>query len=215
MRSLLLAAALATSVLVTDVPTADACGGGYFQLEPAAHAVVTPAVRSDRTTSYALLSQRLDEAAAAKVTLERLDPMSFDNASTAANRKLSTARTLTLLGPSGTKLFDARSTVWLDLAFDLDAAREAIALPKGRFVVALEGKYKDATWTSLATIQGSTVTSFSAGDIQITLPHGSSSFEVGSARLNGYPLGIAVVSGVRYLAVAVGDHRTDVSLVRI
>lgn len=214
MRSILLAAVLAASTLVTSVRIADACGGSY-RWEPTAHAIVTPKVSPEFESSFALLWDRLDTKTA-KVKLARLDTTSFDTSSTAFNRSLNDPRRLTLVGPSGTKLFDARSTVWLDLAFDREGAREAIEVPKGDFVIALDGHYKDATWTAFQVIHGSTVTSFRAGKVAFTIPHGGNrSFAVNGITLTGSPLGVVNLNGARYIAVAVGDSRTDVSLVKI
>lgn len=212
MRSILLAAALACSTLVATVRTAEACGP--YSWRPTAFAVTTPGVKN--TKSFALMWDRLDEKRAANVTLARLDTMSFDSSSTAFNRRLPDGQKLTLLGPSGTKLFDAKSTVWLDLAFDRDDhAREAVVLPKGDFRIALHGHFKDATWTSFQEMHGSTVTHFRAGDVSISLPHGSDSFVFNAMTIEGYPLGIVSVTGQRFLAVSVGPSRTDVMLEQI
>lgn len=216
MRSILLVAVLAASTLISTVRVADACGGGYqYEWQPTAHAIATPQVSPELGSSFALLPDRLDTKTA-KVKLARLDTGSFDSSSTAFNRVLPDARRLTLLGPSGTKLFDAQSTVWLDLAFDHEGAREAIELPKGDFVVALVGHHKNATWTAFRMIHGSTVTSFRADNVHFTIAHGGNrSFAVNGVTMTGYPLGIVNVNGGRYVAVTVGDERTDVSLVKI
>lgn len=214
MRSILLAVVLACTTLVTTVRPADACGGSYEWRPPSAFAVASAGLKN--RMSFALLWERLDAERAANVTLARVENRSFDSSTTAFSRRLPEAKRVTLLGPSGTKLFEAESTVWLDLAFDHeDNAREAIVLPKGDFVIALDGHFKDATWTSLRETHGSTVTHFRAKDVSISLPHGSSSLTIGSATLEGYPLGVVTVRGTRYLAVGVGPSRTDVMLQQI
>lgn len=212
MRSILLATVLAASTLVTNARTADACGGSY-EWQPTAHVVATPRVKDAR--SFALLWERLDAKRAKTVKLARMDTMSFDTSATASGRRLDSAQRLTLLGPSGTKLIAATDTVWVDLAFDRDDAREAIALPKGEWVIALDGHVKDATWTSFDVMNGSTVTKLEAGDVKISISHGTHTFTAGGLTLEGSPLGLVTVRGARYLAVAVGDSRTDVALHRL
>jgi hypothetical protein len=217
MRSILLATILAASTLVTNVRTADACGGGgSYEWHPTAHAIATPSGNPERGASFALMWERLDQKSGATVKLARLDTMSFDHSTSAFNRSLPDATRLTLLGPSGTKLFEASSTVWLDLAYDKEGAREAVELPKGQFVVALAGHFKDATWTDLQVIHGSTITSFRADKLHFTIHHGGDrSFVLNGLRMKGYPLGIVTVRKARYLAVAIGDSHTDMQLVKI
>ena len=217
MRSILLATILSASTLVTNVRTADACGGGGYGYEwqTTAHAIATPS-GNQRGGSFALMWDRLDPKSGATVKLARLDTKSYDQSTSAFNRRLPDATRLTLLGPSGTKLFEASSTVWLDLAFDKEGAREAVELPKGQFVVALAGHYKDATWTDFQVIHGSTITSFTADKLHFTIHHGGDrSFALNGSRMKGYPLGIVTVRNARYVAIAIGDSYTDVQLVKI
>jgi len=214
MRSILLAAVLAASSLVTHVQTADACGGSY-EFQPTAHLVATPAVAAELTKSFAILWDHLDAKRAKSVKLTQIDTMSFDTAKTAPGRRLSDPTRLTLLGPSGTKIVEIGSTVWVDLAFDHEEAREAVVVPKGDFVIALDGHFKDATWESLAIINGSTMTAFSAPGVQISLGHGTQTFMLGQTAIDGYPLGIVKVKGARYLAVRSANWSNDVWLAKI
>lgn len=212
MRSILLAAVLAASILVTHVQTADACGGGY-QWQPTAHLVVTPVVKNAQ--SFALLSERLDATRAKGIKLARLDTSSFDTTATAFGRKLFEAQRLTLLGPAGTKLVQAKTTTWVDLAFDHEEAREAVIVPDGEFVIALDGHFKDATWESFDVIHGDTVTSFNGTYVQALVRHGDKTFSINGTVLEGYPLGIATVNGKRYVAVRGAESRNDVWLAAI
>lgn len=213
MRSILLAAVLATATLVTDVHTADACGGSY-ERQPIAHTIATPRVEPELRQSFVLLHGRLEAKRAATMTWTQIGRRTFDTTKTAPGRRLDAPHRLTLLGPSGTKTVEIRDTVWLDLAFDQEQAREAMALPKGDFVVALAGHSKDATWQSFEVIHGSTATSFRSKDLHITQPHGTTSFFVGSAFIGGHPIGVVTVKGARYVAVR-SSVSHDTSLVKI
>ncbi len=210
MRSILLAAVLAASTLVTHVQTADACGGGGYQWQPTAHLVVRPVVKNAQ--SFALLTTRLDAKRAKGMKLARLDTTSFDTTATAFGRKLPDAQQLTLLGPAGTKLVQSKTTTWIDLAFDHEEAREAVVVPDGEFVIALDGHFKDATWTSFDVIHGDTVTSFNAPYVQALVQHREKTFSINGSVLDGYPLGIVAVNGARYVAVRSAESRNDVWL---
>ncbi len=120
---------------------------------------------------------------------------------------LTETRELTLLGPAGTEVFTARPSV------ALDGERPAVRLPKGNYVIALEGHYQDATWTPFRVTHGSTVTSFLADNVHVTTAHGGPrSFLMDGVSVSGTPLGIVTVRKKRYIAVATGDSRSDVVL---
>lgn len=216
MRSILLAAVLAASSLVTHVQTAHACGGRYeYEWKPIVHAVATPAVSPEKTRSFALLYDRLDAKRAKGVTFTQIDRMSFDTAKTAPGRRMKEPAVLTLLGPSGTKTVELRTTTWLDLAFDREEAREAVALPAGEWMIALDGTYKDAQWESFDVVHGDTVTVFNGTNVQAVLNHGSKSFTINGITLEGYPLGMVTVRNTRFVAVRSATLTNDAFLVRV
>lgn len=217
MRSILLAVALAATTLVTSVRVADACGGSYEwkPTAPAVHTVVTPAISEAKMQRFALLTDRRDAKRARMMKWTQLDRMSFDTTKTSPGRRLSDPTRLTLLGPSGTKLVSLASTVWVDRPFDHTDAREAVALPKGDFVVALDGHFKDATWTGFDVVYGDTVTSFNAEYFQVVLQAGSRTFALNGRSIEGYPLGLVSVNNVRYLAVRSTDGNNTTWLEQI
>jgi hypothetical protein len=214
MRSILLAAVLAASSLVTHVQTADACGGSY-EWQPVVHTVATPAVSEAKQQSFALLYDRLDAKRAKTVKLTQIDRMSFDTAKTAPGRRLDDPARLTLLGPSGTKTVEIFTTTWVDLAFDHEEARESVALPKGEWMIALDGIYKDARWESFNVIHGDSVTTFNGTYVQAVLNHGQTSFTINGTTLEGYPLGMVTVKNTRFVAVRSATAVNDTFLVRI
>jgi hypothetical protein len=211
MRSILLAAVLAAS-LVTHVQIADACGA--VEWEPTAHLIATPMIAPEKAVSFALLYDQLDAKRAKRLTFTRLDRMSFDSTKTAPGHRLHDAVQLTLLGPSGTKLVTIRDTTWVDLAFDHEEAREAVQLPAGEFIIALDGHYKDAAWQSFEVIHGDTVTVFHGTNVQAIVQGGASSFTINGTSMDGYPLGIVTVNGVRYVAARSATSRNEAFLAK-
>ncbi|MFN0247468.1 MAG: hypothetical protein ACKV2T_11330 [Kofleriaceae bacterium] len=218
MRSILLAAVLATTTFVTSVRVADACGGGYGSWQPplTARTIVRPAVSPEKKQTFAILSDRLDAKRGKKVKFTELDRRSFDATKTAPKGRTAQPTRLTLLGPTGAKTVEIADTLWVDLAFDQDAPREAVALPDGDFFVALDGHHADATWVSFDVIHGSTVTTHRGDGLQIMQHHGGSTFEVNQLSLEGRPVGIVKVRGLRYIAVQGNAARNrDTWLVQI
>jgi hypothetical protein len=218
MRSILLAAVLATATLLTSVRVADACGGyGSWQppLPPTARTIARPQIAPEKEQTFAILSDRLDDKRAKKVKFTVLDRRSFDTTKTAPRGRTLEPTRLTLLGPSGTKTVEIFDTLWVELAFEQGEPREAVSLPKGDFVIALDGHHKGASWISFDVIHGSTVTTYRADGVQIMQHHGVPGFTMNATSIDGQPLGIVKLRNARYLAVQSNAARTDTWLVQI
>ena len=147
MRTLLIAA-LSLSTL-TPSRDADACGG--YNPEPRILRLATHALASDGNGSelrtFALFGAATPPA---NVTWRRLDPMSFDTAQVAHAAPLANAVTLTLVGPSGTRVVSSSKHVFLSRALGRRSTESALDIGVVKdFAIALEGVHPNATWTAL------------------------------------------------------------------
>lgn len=205
MRSLLLAA-LASSLLVSQIRTADACGGGgsYF---------VGPLLRAHVVNhSFAVLDERLPPEGAATMKWTRVEPLSYDHTKTAPGAKLSAPLAFTAIGPSGIKVFESKQTTWINLAFDRDdSAHLAVKLPAGDYPIVLEGRWPNAKWESLQVVNGDTVTAYSGKNVQFVVGM-DGKFELGGSTVEGTPLGILTAGQGRYLVIGAWSGSTAVVL---
>jgi hypothetical protein len=150
MRTLLLAA-LSLSAL-TPSRDADACGGYVREpriLQLAAHVVASDGKGSELRT-FALFGTATPPA---NIKWRRLDPMSFDTTSVAHATPLANAVTLTLLGPSGTRVVSSTKHVFLSRSSGLRKTASALDIGDVKdFTIALEGVHPTATWTAVEDV---------------------------------------------------------------
>ena len=141
MRTLLLALALAASTLVATTTTADACGGYMPDPTPAALTVGTWKQRT-----YVVIAANV--TAPDQVTWRRLAPRTFDATMISDGPALDTSRTITLVGPSGTRVVSTTKTAYLRTGWN-GPVRQVLVIeglgPK-TYDVAFDGKRPDARW---------------------------------------------------------------------
>ena len=134
MRTLLLAS-LTISALQNP---ADACGP--YVVEPTVFQL---------TSGFALLNQAPDEYAPA---WRRLHPNSYDHTQIADTTPLATPMTITLVGPSGTKVVSSKERALIKSGFSRTKATVALAIDRSNdesFYVALAGNHPNAAWIGL------------------------------------------------------------------
>ncbi len=145
MRTLLLALALASSTLAAPT-VADACGGyGMERPTPAALEVTQWKQRTFVVIASA-------DTPAANASWRRLAPDTYGNTTMiTAGPDTDDSRTLTLVGPSGTRVVSTKKTVFLrrGAAGPVRQALVIEGLGERRYTVGFEGKRPDARFLSV------------------------------------------------------------------
>jgi hypothetical protein len=139
MRTLL----LASLTIATLQNPADACGP--YVVEPTVFQLAR---------GYALLNEEPTETP----VWRRLAPDSYDSTQIADATPLATPRTITLVGPSGTKVVTGTQRAFFKSGFTRTSkATVALAIPNGgSYSVALAGAHANAKWIALDTeVRGS------------------------------------------------------------
>lgn len=215
----LAALVLATSPLTT--PTAEACGGyGSFKPAPPRAMLVTSHFHSGKPTadggwsaqrrSFALLAKRAENRDSWRWAF--VAPRTYDSTRVRSLGAMP-ARTLTLVGKSGTRVVTVKSHVELaGELFSRDDVHEATELrlgPNDDFELALDGSLPAATWRDVditysghGTIPGTTLAltrKHTDGGTVFELHYGAQS--VGTYR--GSPFGVVDLGSSRYVAVRV------------
>jgi len=149
MRTLLIAA-FSLSAL-TPSRDADACGS--YTPEPQVLRLSThfvPGGDGDRRRTFALLGSTTPPP---KLAWKLLAPMSYDATQIANDMMLANPITLTLVGPSGTRVVSSSKHVFLSRSWNFDATASALEVDGGvGFAIAIEGKHDRAKWIELEDV---------------------------------------------------------------
>ena len=147
MRPLLLVS-LSLVAALTTARDAEACGGYIPEpqvLQVSSHRILGRGEQHTRT--FVVLPW---DVVPERLTWDQLSPQSFDSTQFARARPLAKPMTLTLLGPSGTRVVTESRRVYLDRSWKFLGKVGAIEVDvKGRFRIALEGAHVKARWLAL------------------------------------------------------------------
>ncbi|MBA3504042.1 MAG: hypothetical protein M4D80_41455 [Myxococcota bacterium] len=149
MRTLTLQIAALSLFLLALHRNAEACGS--YVPEPRVLRLSTHQLPSfDKNVAARSFAVFANAKAPAKLVWQQLVPMSYDLTQIANDMALANPVTLTLLGPSGTRVVSSKKHVFLARTFDFNEAANAIDIGNASgFSIALEGAHPDATWSTL------------------------------------------------------------------
>lgn len=111
------------------------------------HYVLDRDPSTERRRTFALIPERAPEKG---LSWRQLSPMSYDMTSIADGMPFTHPVTLTLVGPSGTRVVASKKHVFLSHSWDFELDTGAVEVPDhGDFAIALSGSHAGAEWHAL------------------------------------------------------------------
>lgn len=224
MRSISSAASLLASLAVTATLTsafapsiADACGGGGYggEMLPAVFAVDDHHVTREGTDQRRAFILFGSGSPSDKATWTRLWPSSFDNTRIADAPDTTRPVTMTLIGPSGTRVVSSTDRTFIADSFRSRQQQVAMEIGidrKAEFSVAVMGAQRDAKWLGTSDVtstkqtlawlkaQGVTTANATVTKIQGTKLRVISAYQDGAPGMTSF-----VLDGTTTLTTAFGN----------